>query len=74
MVAESSQPAEHKLYLAKKGRLLIDESKRSVALILEDGTQHAVNLREPEKYVLRDVRADDARRSIPRRCFRAKAR
>ena len=51
MVAESSQPADHKLYLAKKGRLLIDEAKRSVALVLENGTQHGVNPREPEKYV-----------------------
>jgi len=51
MVAESSQPAEHKLYLAKEGRLLIDEGKRSVALVLENGTQHGVNPREPEKYV-----------------------
>ncbi len=51
MVAESGQPAEHKLYLAKKGRLLIDEGKRTVALVLEDGTQHGVNPREPEKYV-----------------------
>ncbi|MSO57242.1 MAG: YjgP/YjgQ family permease [Acidobacteria bacterium] len=51
MVAESSQPADHKLYLAKKGRLQIDEGKRSVALVLENGTQHGVNPREPEKYV-----------------------
>ena len=51
MVAESSQPAEHKLYLAKTGRLLIDEGKRTVALVLENGTQHGVNPREPEKYV-----------------------
>ena len=30
--------------------MLVDEGKRSVALILEDGTQHGVNVREPEKY------------------------
>jgi LPS export ABC transporter permease LptG/LPS export ABC transporter permease LptF len=51
MVAESSQPEEHKLYLAKNGRLLIDEGKRTVALLLENGSQHSVNPREPEKYV-----------------------
>ncbi|HKY21528.1 MAG TPA: LptF/LptG family permease [Vicinamibacterales bacterium] len=51
MVAESSQPAEHKLYLAKRGHMLIDEGKRSVALVLEDGTQHSVNPREPDKYL-----------------------
>jgi LPS export ABC transporter permease LptG/LPS export ABC transporter permease LptF len=56
LVADSSQPAEHKLFLAKKGRLVLNETKRSVALILEDGTQHAVNVQEPEKYVLTDFR------------------
>ncbi len=50
VVADGSLPAEHKLYLAKHGRLLVDEQKRSVALVLEDGTQHAVNPHEPEKY------------------------
>ena len=52
MVADSSNPSDHQLYLSKRGRLLIDEAKRSVALILEDGTQHGVNLRDPEKYNL----------------------
>jgi len=52
LVADSSHPAEHKLFLAKKGRLVVDEAKRSVALVLEDGMQHGVNVREPEKYVL----------------------
>ena len=51
MVADGSLPAEHKLYLAKHGRLLMDEQKRSVALVLENGTQHAVNPHQPEKYV-----------------------
>jgi LPS export ABC transporter permease LptG/LPS export ABC transporter permease LptF len=52
IVADSSQPADHRLYLAKRGRLLLDESKRTVTLVLEDGTQHGVNLRDPEKYNL----------------------
>ena len=52
VVAESSNPQEHQLYLAKRGRLLIDEAKRSVTLVLEDGTRHGVNVREPEKYLL----------------------
>jgi len=52
IVADSSQPADHKMYLAKRGRLLIDEAKHSVTLVLEDGTQHGVNLREPDKYNL----------------------
>jgi len=52
VVADSSKPADHQLYLAKRGRLLIDEGKRSVSLVLEEGTQHGVNVREPEEYML----------------------
>ena len=46
------RPADHQLYLARRGRLAIDEAKRSVSLVLENGTRHGVNVREPEKYVL----------------------
>ncbi len=52
MVADSSQPGEHQFYLAKRGRLEADEGKRLVAMILEDGTRHGVNVKEPEEYRL----------------------
>ena len=50
MVSESSTPTQPKTYLAKKGRLILDESKRTVQMVLIDGTHHSVNLDEPEKY------------------------
>jgi lipopolysaccharide export system permease protein len=50
MVSESSTPTQPKTYFAKKGRLLLDESKRTVQMVLIDGTHHSVNLDEPEKY------------------------
>jgi LPS export ABC transporter permease LptG/LPS export ABC transporter permease LptF len=50
MVSESSTPTQPKTYLAKRGRLLLDESKRSVQMVLLDGTHHSVNLDDPEKY------------------------
>jgi lipopolysaccharide export LptBFGC system permease protein LptF len=50
MVSENSAPNQPKTYLAKKGRLLLDESKRTVQMVLIDGTHHSVNLDEPEKY------------------------
>ena len=50
MVSESSTPTQPKTYLAKKGRLLLDESKRTVQMVLIDGTHHSVNLDDPEKY------------------------
>jgi lipopolysaccharide export system permease protein len=52
VVADTSQPSDHQLYLAKKGHLVLDEAKRSVSMVLEEGTRHGVNVREPEKYVL----------------------
>jgi LPS export ABC transporter permease LptG/LPS export ABC transporter permease LptF len=50
MVSENRVPTQPKTYLAKKGRLLLDESKRTVQMVLTDGTHHSVNLEEPEKY------------------------
>jgi LPS export ABC transporter permease LptG/LPS export ABC transporter permease LptF len=50
MVSESSTPTQPKTYLAKKGRLLLDESKRTVQMVLFEGTHHSVNLDEPDKY------------------------
>src|SRR5688572_12739019 len=50
MVSENSTPTQPKTYFAKKGRLLLDESKRTVQMVLIDGTHHSVNLDEPEKY------------------------
>jgi LPS export ABC transporter permease LptG/LPS export ABC transporter permease LptF len=52
VVSDSSDAAAPRLYLAKKGRLLLDEKKRSVDMVLIDGTQHWVNLNQPEKYQL----------------------
>jgi LPS export ABC transporter permease LptG/LPS export ABC transporter permease LptF len=52
IVTESSTPTQPKTYLAKKGRLLLDESKRTVQMVLIDGTHHSVNLDQPEKYEL----------------------
>lgn len=50
MVAENSTPTQPKTYLAKRGRLLLDESKRTVQMVLLDGTHHSVNLDDPVKY------------------------
>src|SRR5688572_28227387 len=50
IVTESSTPTQPKTYLARKGRLLLDESKRTVQMVLIDGTHHSVNLDEPETY------------------------
>lgn len=52
MVADSSNPDEPKLYLAEKGRVLIDANNRTVQMVLERGTQHGVAAQQPDKYQL----------------------
>ena len=49
-VTDTSLPEEPKLYLSKTGRLLLNEEKRSVQMVLTDGTHHFAKLNEPEKY------------------------
>jgi LPS export ABC transporter permease LptG/LPS export ABC transporter permease LptF len=50
LVADSSRPSDPQLYLAKKGRLVIDERKRTVQMVLENGTRHGVKLQQPDEY------------------------
>jgi LPS export ABC transporter permease LptF/LPS export ABC transporter permease LptG len=52
MVADSSNPDDSKLYLATKGRVLIDAQNRTVQVVLERGTQHSVKRQQPDKYQL----------------------
>jgi lipopolysaccharide export system permease protein len=48
-LADSTHPNETDVYFAKRGRLLIDRSKHTVQLELEDGTQHTTYSLEPDK-------------------------
>jgi LPS export ABC transporter permease LptG/LPS export ABC transporter permease LptF len=41
LVADTTKPEETKLYLARRGRLLLDREQQSVVLVLEDGTQYS---------------------------------
>ena len=52
VVADNTAANEPKLYLAKRGRVLIDSVKRTVQLVLLDGTSHNVKPQEPERYQL----------------------
>jgi LPS export ABC transporter permease LptF/LPS export ABC transporter permease LptG len=52
VVADNSAPDDPRLYLAKKGRILIDSAKKTVQMVLEDGTTHSVKLNEPDRYQL----------------------
>src|SRR4051812_12663614 len=41
LVADTSKPDAPKLYMARKGRLILDRQKQTVDLVLEDGTQYS---------------------------------
>jgi LPS export ABC transporter permease LptG/LPS export ABC transporter permease LptF len=50
MVADTSGPDGPTVYLAHRGRVLLDPVRRTVQMVLEDGTTHVVGLRQPDKY------------------------
>jgi LPS export ABC transporter permease LptF/LPS export ABC transporter permease LptG len=49
-LADASQPDQTTVYLARQGRLLIDRPKRTVQLVLENGTRHTTFVNRPEEY------------------------
>lgn len=49
-VADSRQNTQPIVYLASKGRMLIDREKRTVAVVLEDGSSHQVDPDTADKY------------------------
>ncbi|OFW17536.1 MAG: hypothetical protein A3F69_05280 [Acidobacteria bacterium RIFCSPLOWO2_12_FULL_66_10] len=49
-LADASQPDQTTVYLARQGRLLIDRAKRTVQLVLENGTWHTTFVNRPEEY------------------------
>lgn len=50
IVSDTSRATDPQLYLAKTGRLLLNEEKRTVQLVLSDGTHHSVDPLKPDKY------------------------
>jgi LPS export ABC transporter permease LptG/LPS export ABC transporter permease LptF len=49
-LADTSNPDQPTIFTARSGRMVIDRRNRRVDLVLEDGTKHTANLREPAKY------------------------
>jgi lipopolysaccharide export system permease protein len=49
-LADTTTPDQPTIFTAKRGRMAIDRAKRAVDLVLEDGTRHSTNLRDPAKY------------------------
>src|SRR3954471_11904543 len=49
-LADATDPEHTTVFVAKTGRLVLDREKRSVELVLENGTQHTTSRDHPEAY------------------------
>jgi lipopolysaccharide export LptBFGC system permease protein LptF len=50
LVADTSSADGPTIYLARRGRVLLDATRRTVQMVLEDGTTHSVGLQQPDRY------------------------
>lgn len=48
--ADMGNPSSPVIYLAKRGRMLIDRKARTVQMVLEEGTRHSTKLDDPSAY------------------------
>jgi LPS export ABC transporter permease LptG/LPS export ABC transporter permease LptF len=49
-LADTTNPDQPTIFTARRGRMAIDRTKRTVDLVLEDGARHTTSLRDPAKY------------------------
>ncbi|HET6960722.1 MAG TPA: LptF/LptG family permease [Vicinamibacterales bacterium] len=49
-LADATEPAHTTVFVAKTGRMVIDRVKRTLELVLENGTQHTTSRDQPEDY------------------------
>jgi LPS export ABC transporter permease LptF/LPS export ABC transporter permease LptG len=50
LAADSRNPAQQVIYLAKRGRMVIDREARTIQMVLEEGTRHRTDLANPNAY------------------------
>ncbi len=50
MAADTSNPSSPVIYVAKRGRMLIDRRARTIQMLLEDGTRHSTKTDDPAAY------------------------
>ena len=77
LAADTKNPAQPIIYLARSGRMLVDRQARTIQMVLEDGTRHTTKLDDPTAYEVAQIPADGrvarpgkrlpAQRSGPRR-------
>ena len=50
LAADSRNPAQPVILLAKRGRMVIDREARTIQMVLEEGTRHTTKLDDPTAY------------------------
>ena len=50
LAADSRNPAQQVIYLAKRGRMVIDREARTIQMVLEEGTRHRTDVANPTAY------------------------
>jgi len=50
LAADSRNPAQPIIYLAKRGRMVIDRNAKTIQMVLEEGTRHSTKIADPSAY------------------------
>ncbi len=50
LAADTSNPAQPVIYLARRGRMLVDRQAKAIQMVLEDGTRHTTRVDDPSSY------------------------
>lgn len=49
-VADTTQPSEPVVYLARRGHMVLDRAERRVEMVLEQGSRHSAKISQPDTY------------------------
>ncbi len=70
MAADTSNPTQPVIYLARRGRMDVDRTAKTIQMVLEDGTRHKTQVDDPAAYEVlrfdRTVVSLDPERVFPR--------
>lgn len=50
LAADTKDPAQPVLFLARSGRMIVDRQARTIQMVLEDGARHTTSAAHPEQY------------------------
>ena len=50
LAADTSNPSQPIIFLAKRGRMVVDRQAKTIQMVLEEGTRHTTKLDDPNSY------------------------